>query len=293
MAKYCFYCGRELTPGEVCSCRNKSDSASGKSDRPKGNASSKKPSEDPHKQANRNSGKYRQSSRGTARRMYTFLPRIRTFADQIRTLFPTITYQIKSGIQYFTRPVSKIIFESKRQKRPHTYSKIAVFSLLTALISLLMSTSGATLFLSVCSSIFGSNTYLLYSQPLISFLAISAISFLSVIILAACFYASARLSNRRVTFRKALDQVSISLVYLFTAEIILLLSLVLGSRGTFSLILIALLLMGITQFISFRSSTGLSEDKTLLITLTSYCFAYMLLKVLLFIANYLAFSFFS
>ncbi len=285
MAKFCFYCGRELKPGEICSCRNKSD-------RPKGTASSKKSSEDSRKQTGRPSGKSRQTSRGTARRMYTFLPRIRTFADQIRTLFPTITYQVKSGIQYFSRPASKILFESKRQKRPHTYIKIVIFSLLTALISLLMSTSGATLFLSVCSSIFGSNTYLLYSQPLLSFLAISTITFLSVIILAVCFYASAILANRRIAFRKALDQVSISLVYLFTAEIILLLSLVLGSRGTFSLILIALLLMGITQFISFRSVTGLSEDKTLLITISTYCFAYMLLKVLLFVANDLAFTFF-
>jgi hypothetical protein len=213
--------------------------------------------------------------------------RLRTFSDQILTLFPNITKGAVSGIQYITRPASKIRQESMRVKRVYSYVYIVVFSLMTGLLALLMSRSGAPLFTNMISVVFGQEESLLYSHPVLSFFGLSVLCFLCVMIMGVSFYVAARFSNRKPRFRKVLDLISISLIYLLIMEFYVLITILMGSRGSLSLLFISLLLMGVTQFLSFRNALGLSEDTVFFFLIFVYIFCYILFKLLLYFTTQL------
>jgi len=215
--------------------------------------------------------------------------RLITFRDQVHTLFPNITVSLISGIQYVTRPASKIREESLKVKRPFTYAKIIGFSLVTGLLALLLSRSGATLFTTMISSIFGSSQRLLFSHPVSAYMGLSIFSFLFVMTLGVSFYIASRFSNRKPSFRRIMDIVSISLVYLFIMEIFVMVTVLFGSRGSLSLIFISLILMGVTHLLSFRNALGLSEDTVFFFLIFVYIFCYLLIKLLLSVAAQLLF----
>ncbi len=303
MARYCFYCGRELTAGERCRCKDTGTGASnagsgsasyGSADRTgttgAASGSNGNPSVKDHskrKKQGKSSWKRRKeraaedfiekTGRFNARRFM----RLKTFADQARTLFPTFAMGFKSIFEYFSRPATKIRQESMKTKRPLTYFHFLFASLLTGVLALLMCRSGAPLFTEIIRFFIGSDIENVYSHPLLSFFAFSFLSFLFIMTMCVTFYIAARFSNRKPTFRKIADLVSISLVYLLVMEIFLLLTILMGSRGSLSLILISLLLMGVTHLLSFRNALGLSEDTVFYFLFFVYIFCYVLFQLFL------------
>ena len=306
MARYCFYCGRELAAGERCHCKDtgtgasyansgtgSSGSTGGAGTKAATSGSSGNPSVKDHSKRQKkakSSWKRRKekaaedfiekTGRFNARRFM----RLKTFADQTRTLFPTFAMGFKSIFEYFSRPASKIRQESMKTKRPLTYLHFLFASLLTGALALLMSRSGAPLFSEILRFFIGSDIENVYSHRLISFFAFSFLSFLFIMTMCGTFYIAARFSNRKPTFRKVADLVSISLVYLIVMEIFMFVTILMGSRGSLSLILISLLLMGVTHLLSFRNALGLSEDTVFYFLFFVYIFCYVLFRFFLNVA---------
>lgn len=306
MARYCFYCGRELAAGERCHCKDTgtgtsyTSSGTGSSG-PSGGAgttaaasgpSGKSSVKDHSKRQKKPKSTWKRSKEKAAEdfiektgrfnaRRFT---RLKTFMDQTRTLFPTFAMGFRSIFEYFSRPASKIRQESMKAKRPLTYFHFLFASLLTGVLSLLMCRSGAPLFSEILRFFIGSDIENVYAHPLIAFFVFSFISFLFIMSLCGTFYIAARFSNRKPTFRKVADLVSISLVYLIVMEIFLLITILMGSRGSLSLILISLLLMGVTHLLSFRNALGLSEDTVFYFLFFVYVFCYVLFRFFLSLA---------
>jgi len=116
-----------------------------------------------------------------------------------------------------------------------------------------------------------------------SFFAISGVALLFVVVLTTSFYVASRFSNRKPTFRKTFDLVSISLVYVQLIEIVLLITMLFGSNGSFSLLFISIILMGLAQLLSFRSALGLTEDSIFQMLFFVYATSYLVLKLSVFI----------
>jgi len=328
MARYCFYCGRALTAGERCHCKEPSKEGNYES----AGADKKKESTDgstsySYQTAGASGGfdgrsagfggasagaKTRSATRtrhssGTswnkknsstvqrfmerAGRVQKSFFRVRTFLDQIRTMLPNITRSFASGIQYITRPASKIRQESMRVKIPYSYLNIALFSILSGLLALLMSRSGSPLFSNMLTLVFGSHQSFLFSNPLLSFFGLSALSFMFIVTMGASFYIAARFSNRKPTYRKIMDLLSISLVYMTLMELFVLITILIGSRGSMSLLLVSLLLMGVTHLLSFRNALGLTEDTVFFFLIFVYIFCYILFKLLLYMTAQLLIAF--
>jgi len=149
---------------------------------------------------------------------------------------------------------------------------------------LLMSRSGSPLFSNLIAVVFGSGQSLLYTNPFLSFTGLTVLSFLFVMTMGVSFYIASRFSNRKPTFRKVMDLVSISLVYLMIMETFILITILMGSRGSLSLIFVSLLLMGVTHLLSFRNALGLTEDTVFFFLIFVYIFCYILFKFLLYLS---------
>lgn len=315
MARYCFYCGRELTVGERCHCKEPSKAGNDQKSGPSstkaasggsgsayayqaagtgakagfGGASNGAKAQSSTKTRHARSSWNKKSSRTAqsffdrAGKLQQRFLRLRTFRDQVLTLFPNITKGFSSGIQYLVRPASKIRQESMRVKRPYSYFNIISFSILTGILTFLMGRSGSPLFTNLITAVFGSVQSLLFTNPIMTFTGLIVLTFLFVMSLSLSFYVAARFSNRKPTFRKVIDLVSISLVYLMIMETFILITILMGSRGSLSLILISLLLMGVTHLLSFRNALGLTEDTVFFFLIFVYIFCYILFKFLMYL----------
>jgi len=300
MARYCFYCGRQLTVGERCTCQNRSGSdtagrtnatghqaSSGSSSGTYGgNSSSDSTSGSPHAKAKRNWRSFRRKSPTTEPFGSTARPRRRysrlgTWIDQVHTLFPNIFGGMKDNLQFFLHPATKIRKESLRTRNSGTYWNFAFASILTGILFLLMSRSGTPMFRDLAGILLGTEQSILYSQPIGALAILSAMSFLLIMALSLSFFLAARVLSRRPTFRKVMDLVSISLVYLSLMEIILTMMILLGSRGSILLLLVGCVLMALTHMISFRSALGLSEDSFFFFLIIVYFCSYILCKFIL------------
>ena len=322
MARYCFYCGRELTVGERCHCKDpareatnhssdssaqrksaQSSTGSGSSyayqttgtaadagfSGSSSNAKARSSTKTRHARAswNKKSNKTIQDLLDRAVRFQKRFARLRTFRDQIRTLFPNITTGLASGIQYVVRPASKIRQESMRVKRPYSYVTVLIFALLSGLLALMMSSRGTPFVTDMINVVFGINQSLLFSNPVLSFTGLTVLFFLFVISMGISFYIAARFSNRKPSFRKIIDLISISLVYLIVMETFVLITMLMGSRGSLSLLLVSCLLMGVTHLLSFRNALGLTEDTVFFFLIFVYIFCYILISFLLFLSTQL------
>lgn len=317
MARYCFYCGRSLSAGERCHCKDPSGEGTSQSADPVNHTGSSGSSSSYSFQAagagagaagtkagfGSNNGTKARSTTKTrharaswnrkrstfqdylekAGRMQQRFFRLHTFGDQVRTLFPNFSKTFTSGIQFITRPASKIRQESMRVRLPYSFVTIGVFSILSGLLALLMSRSGSPLFSNIASLAFGSGQSILFSHPWLSFLGLSVLAFLFIMSMGVSFYVAARFSNRKPSFRKIIDLLSISLVYLIILEIFIMLTIFMGSRGSLSLLFVGLLLMGVTHLLSFRNALGLTEDTVFFFLIFVYIFCYLLLKFLLYL----------
>lgn len=274
MAKFCFYCGQELAPGEKCKCK-------GKNNRSGSSSSSARSGADKGQKSTASGPKIRTSR---SKKPHTTGFRLKTFTDQLRTLFPTLSSGAISGANYILRPATKIRTESLRAKRPFSFVTVLVFMFLTALLAILMIDSDSHLFVGMLVSIFSQKAIEYCAEfRLQSFFAISGVALLFVTVLTTCFYVASRFSNRKPTFRKTLDLVAISLIYVELMEIVLLVTMLFGSNGSFSLLFISLILMGLAQLLSFRSALGLTEDSIFQMIFFVYAMTYLVLRLSVFI----------
>lgn len=306
MAKYCFYCGRELSPGERCHCIEpaagstygsagssnqagcQSAAYSGQTAYAETAGAKTYTSSQPHHAQKSRNGKNNRAAEDFFGKAGNFrnrrFSRVRTLKDQLRTLFPTFIAGFKSNVQYFTKPATKINLESMRVKRPLTFVTILVVSLLAGNLGLMMSLTGAPFMDSIIGLLFGSESTYVFRNHVGAAAILSVLAFLFIMSICLSFYIASRFSNRRPAFRKVMDLVSISLVYLFVIEVFLLITLFMGSRGSISLVLISFLLMGITHLLSFRNSLGLSEDIVFFFLIFVYIFSYILIRILIYLS---------
>ncbi len=285
MAKYCFYCGQELATGEKCNCRGRKEgsTAGAKSSQSTSSSSRNKQSSKSQSRANTESANSTKNHSSKQRAGNRPAFRFGTLKDQVRTLFPTLTSGILSGSGYILRPATKIRQESLRTKRPFSIVTIIVFAILSGLLSIVLVQSDSPLFVSMLTVVFGNAVIYLSSQPLASFLLVTVFAGIIIVTLAALFYVVARFNSRRTTFRRTLDLVSISLFYVMLLEAFLLTTVLLGSRGSFSIIFVSIILMGITQMLSFKNALSLSEDSVFLSIIFVYLTTYMAIKLYLMI----------
>jgi hypothetical protein len=284
MAKFCFYCGQELAPGEKCKCRSTNGTVPPKEpNRRSSNASAQQNT------ASAKTGKSDSSSgpkihRGRKEKSARPSFRLRTFTDQLRTLFPTFSSGVMSFASYLLRPATKIRQESLRAKRPFSLVTIAVFSIMTGLLGVVLVYSGSHLFTGMMDSIFGRQAVdFCKNYPAPAFGAMTLLALLFILVLTLGFYLTSRFGSRKPTFRKTLDLVSISLVYVQIPEIILLITILLGGRSSISFLFIGLILLGLAQLLAFRNALGLSEDYIFLMILSIYTLTYLFAKFFVFI----------
>ena len=337
MAKYCFYCGRELHQAEKCQCRNSSGAtareaaagvgsadynakstagqrassgasgASGATGAFTGTASgtSSGSAAGPFSRASSGSGrtkatnsssaktgfrknfseKFRQFSRGFTTPSQSARPmrssRLQTLRDQIRILFPTFSIVWRNISGFFLRPATKIRQESMRPKLRWSIPIILIVSVLSGFLGMLFSRAGSPLFDSVMNLVLGENISLLYIQPVYSMIGFSLLALLFILVMCLSFFIASILSRKKLRFRKVIDLVSISLIYLLIPEIILLITMSLGSRGALSLLFISFESMSICHLISFRTAMSLTEDTIFLFLLFVYSSCYLIFRTVL------------
>lgn len=286
MARYCFYCGRELSPGEKCTCRSENSGTSSKD--------SKRQSKDTNSRTDGESGSakggrsrassgpriHKERKKKAARPAF----RLRTFTDQLRTIFPTFSSGATSGAGYLLRPATKIRQESLRARRSFSIINIAAFVVTTGLLGVLLVYSGSHLFVGMMNSIFGKEALnFCLDKPVLACVSLMVLSLAFVFVLSLGFFIASRFGNRKPTFRKTLDLVAVSLVYVQIPELILLVSIILGGRSSIALLFVSLILMGMAQLLAFRSALGLSEDVIFLMIVFVYSSTYLVAKLMIFI----------
>lgn len=324
MAKYCFYCGRELHQAEKCHCRdgsgttareaaagvgsagydakssagqrNSSGASSGTSSGPFSGATSG-PSSGTGRPKGSNSAsaktgfwkslsdKFRQFSSAFTTPSQSARPirssRLQTLRDQVRILFPTFSIVWRNISGFFLRPATKIRQESLRPKLRWSIPIILIVSVLSGLLGMLFSQAGSPLFDSVMSLVLGENISLLYIQPTYSMIGFSVLTLLFILVMCLSFWIASILSRKKLRFRKVIDLVSISLIYLLIPEIILLITMSLGSRGALSLLFISFVIMSVCHLISFRTAMSLTEDTIVLFLFFVYTSCYLIFRTVL------------
>ena len=66
-------------------------------------------------------------------------------------------------------------------------------------------------------------------------------------------------------------------------ELFVLITILMGSRGSISLLIISLLIMGVTHLLAFRNALGLTEDTVFFFLIFVYIFCYVLFMFLLYL----------
>lgn len=321
MAKTCFYCGRELAPGQRCSCRGTSSSAgstavtSGSS----GSSASASPdsathsstagtydagsasgyssdsthssaapdysscSADPSHYSKKASKKTKQvwnhagsasSGAGTSDGKFSFA----RFIDQVRTKFPSISKVMRPVMNYIWHPVSTIQNRPQKVSVPKVLIINTIFATFTSLMVLFTNRTNSPFLGMLISLLFG-KTDLFSAHPFIAFGTISVILWFSVLLLAMCFFVTSRFANRRLSYLRALDTVTMSSIYLCFADVLIFFSVLLGTQGAFTLIFVALVIMGITHFVSLKQDLMLTDNAAFNMLAASYLMFYCLAQL--------------
>ncbi|HOO61685.1 MAG TPA: hypothetical protein PKV44_04590 [Bacillota bacterium] len=310
MARYCFYCGNELKPGEKCTCRtsanNSSHTASGKSASPftyTQNQSTKTASAKPNQQAKSDthstSDKSNSKAKKTAKKkngktekssgQRVVSPneenrghfRLSTLLSQIRAAFPSFSKALRPAWNMIAHPSTTISTVSSRHSIKRIIGASLFFSAISALLALKLTESNSPFFTMVMSLLFGELLTYMYAHPFITLGLFFSIVIICVLVLAGCFAVVSRLFNRKLSFLRALDVVSISSFYMSFMETLLMISLLLGSQGAFTIVFISLILMGVAQFIAFRTQLTMCENKTFLFLFISYALFYILSQAII------------
>ncbi len=303
--KTCFYCGRELAPGQRCTCRGKAGSASGGGretstaantsssysassssaetfssgasadpDTRKSDKEAAKAEKKAEKAAKKTQKKEKQVWNQDKQPRFTFA----TFITQVRSTFPSMSKLLRPVMSYIWHPVSTI------ENRPAVVpiNKVIIVNTLFATLTSLMvlfTTFTDSPFLGMLISLIFGKTDLFSAHPVTAFFVLSAMLWLSVLILSLCFTLTSRLVNRRMTFLRALDTVTISSIYMCFADVLIFLSVLFGTRGAFTLIFVALVIMGICHFVSIRHDLAIKDDSAFNMLTISYLMFYVLAQL--------------
>ena len=312
--KTCFYCGRELEPGQRCSCRggssvkfgggNSSSSQSGTTQSTSSQPSASPTSSISNAQAAQSSAstgnqsaqaekKAQKAARKAEREQkkkegkqvwnqdpsqakprFTFS----TFITQVRSAFPSFSKLLHPIMSYIWHPVSTI---QNRPQKVNLGKCLVINSLFAALTScmVLVTSETSSPFLGMLISLIFGKTDLFSSHRLLAFVVMFLILWVCVIILAGCFSVISRLANRKLSFMKAIDTVSVSSIYMCFADILIFISILFGTRGSFTLLFVALVVMGIAHFVSIRQSLTLSDNATFNMLAVSYLMFYVLAQI--------------
>ena len=329
MAKTCFYCGRELSPGERCNCRGTAarantqgtsatgatgaTSAAGSGASGSTSASSNSGASSSGYGASSDSSTYGTSnassnssaqsgtnasytaqsgtdasSTGRAerkqkkqkekqvwnqdkKRSFTFS----AFITKVRSIFPSLSKLLRPILAYVWHPVTTI------QNRPQVVPVLkmlivnSLFALLTSAMVVFTSHTDSPFLGMLISLVFG-RADLIAAHPMLSMIGFSVILWICVLILATCFTFTSRLVNRKLTFLRALDTVSMSSIYICFADVLIFISVLLGSRGAVTLMFVAFVLMGIAHFVSIKHDLALSDNATFNMLAISYLEFYVL-----------------
>ncbi len=294
MAKTCFYCGKELAPGERCTCRGTSSRVA--SGTPSGasaqtsntQAKTEKTESNEHKKTEKHEKKTKQvwerattgtpdtpyGNSATGKGKVTFS----SFITKVRSLFPSFSKTLRPIMSYIWHPVTTI--QNRSQVVP--IGKMIVintlFATLTSLMVLFTNRTNSP-FLGMLISLMFGKTDLFSAHPLTAFFTISAILWASVLILAGIFVVTSRLVNRKLSFLRALDTISMSSIYLCFADILVFFSVLLGTHGSVTLIFVALVIMGIAHFVSLKQDLTLSDNAAFNMLVISYLLFYTLAQL--------------
>ncbi len=319
MAKTCFYCGRELTPGERCNCHGSatrvntqgtsatgasaasgagasgSTSSSGTSGYGT-SASGASSSSSTYGTSGANAGSASQSGSGSSatgraerkqkkqkekqvwnqdkKQSLTFS----AFITKVRSIFPSLSKLLRPILAYVWHPVTTI------QNRPQVVPVLkmlivnSLFALLTSVMVVFTSHTDSPFLGMLISLVFG-RADLIAEHPMLSMIGFSVILGICVLILAACFTFTSRLVNRKLSFLRALDTVSMSSIYMCFADVLIFISVLLGSRGAVTLMFVAFVLMGIAHFVSIKQDLALSDNATFNMLAISYLEFYVLAQL--------------
>lgn len=292
MAKTCFYCGKELEAGQRCSCRGSSKSGATaqtpvSSASSAEQASSSKDTSSTEKAAAPESAFEKASDKKKAKKekqvwneekkaesRFSFA----RFIDQVRSSFPSISKLMRPVMAYVWHPVTTIQNRSQIVSIPKVLLINSLFATLTSLMVIFTSFTDSPFLGMLISLIFG-KTDLFSDHPVIAFFVMSAIFWLCVLILAACFTWTSRLVNRKLSFLRALDTVSMSSIYMCFADILIFLSVLLGSRGAFTLIFVAMVIMGVCHYVSIKQDLALRDNAAFNMLAISYLLFYVLAQL--------------
>ncbi|MBO4474901.1 MAG: hypothetical protein J5750_08355, partial [Clostridiales bacterium] len=197
------------------------------------------------------------------------------FISQVRSMFPSVSKLFRPIMKYIWHPVTTI--ENRSQVVP--IAKVLIVNTLFATISSLMvvfTSFTNSPFLGMLISLLFGKTDLFTAHPVKAFFLMSLLLWICVLLLALCFTWVSRLVNRKMTFLRALDTVSISSIYMCFADILVFLSVLFGTRGAVTLIFVAIVIMGICHFVSIRRDLALSDNATFNMLVVSYLLFYAL-----------------
>ena len=296
MAKTCFYCGKELAAGQRCSCRGSSKtgataetpvssasstaSATSSSSSAYSGSSAEAASagaftgENAKKKAKKEKTKQVWNEEQKAQNRFSFAK----FIDQVRSNFPSISKLMRPVMAYIWHPVTTIQNRSQVVSIPKVLLINSLFAALTSLMVIFTSFTDSPFLGMLISLIFG-KTDLFSDHPVMAFFVMSAILWLCVLILALCFTWTSRLVNRKLPFLRALDTVSISSIYMCFADVLIFLSVLFGSRGAFTLIFVAMVIMGICHYVSIKQDLALRDNSAFNMLAISYLLFYVLAQL--------------
>ncbi len=300
MAKTCFYCGKELEPGQRCSCRGTTSSAGSTagSSGSSGVSASASPdsathtstppdysscSADPNQYRKKSSKKTKQvwnhagaasSGAGASDCKFSFA----RFIDQVRSKFPSISKVLRPVMNYIWHPVSTIQNRPQKVSVPKVLIINSIFAAFTSLMVLFTNRTNSPFLGMLISLLFG-KTDLFSAHPFIAFGTISVILWFSVLLLAMCFSVTSRFANRKLPYLRALDTVTMSSIYMCFADVLIFFSVLLGTQGAFTLIFVALVIMGITHYVSLKQDLMLTDNAAFNMLAVSYLFFYLLAQL--------------
>jgi len=262
MARYCFYCGSELAQGKRCQCQQSQSfrKSEERQSEPASSATETSSEAPPTKNKSRKTAKKKKNKR-----------KFSTLSDQLWTLSPLLGQSILSTALYFSRPSTKIRQEAVRPKRTTTYCSIFAFAVTTGLVSMVLLTSSSNILYKMLTALINLDAYVLTRNKFATFVFFFFAAIFYILILAASFRISCAFARKKIKYRRILDLLAISLIYVVFIEGLLLIFSLFGSAGTISLMAAAACMMVLANYLSLRNALGLSEDATLLITAFSYC----------------------
>ena len=190
-------------------------------------------------------------------------------------MFPSFSKLFHPVMKYIWHPVTTI--ENRSQVVPVGKVLIvnSLFATLTSLMVIFTSFTDSP-FLGMLISLMFGKTDLFTAHPVKAFFIMSMLLWVCVLLLTLCFTWTSRIVNRKMSFLRALDTVSISSIYMCFADMLIFLSVLLGTRGAFTLIFVAIVIMGICHYVSIRRDLALSDNATFNMLVVSYLLFYAL-----------------